>query len=482
MEKFVENSDQNRWFEDVEVDAPATRLSAAVLLILSAILIFSGIAYGAVDTWALGLLSLASGAIAILWLVEALWSKEFWFSTNLLQAPLLGLIFIGLIQLLPLGGGENENLLSVPPVRSLSLNPYETRLFIVQLVIYLIFFAAALTFINNRKRLQKIVLTIIIFGAGMAFFGILQRLANPEAIYGLRPTNQAIPFASFINQHHFAAFMNMTLGLTLGLLFGKATKKDKNLLLLIAVFLMGIALVLTGSRGGILSFVGVLGFLVAPRILSRNNETSDGVDEPKNQNKLVLIGGVMALILGLFGAVFLLGGDESLLRSVGVTSQEDVTSGRSHFWAVAIKIFLDNPILGAGLNAFGAAFTRYDTWSGMYRVEQAHNDYLQILADAGIVGFLCAAAFIYLLFRKSLRVIGNSTSDFRKSAAHGALAGCFGILIHSFFDFPLRTPSNAFFFLTLAAIATVSIYYPKVEKIRISRKAANEKEENLLNS
>jgi hypothetical protein len=68
------------------------------------------------------------------------------------------------------------------------------------------------------------------------------------------------------------------------------------------------------------------------------------------------------------------------------------------------------------------------------------------------------------LFRKSASVIETAESDYRKSAARGALAGCFGILIHSFFDFPLRTPSNAFFFLILVTIATVSI--PNLKKSR----------------
>jgi O-antigen ligase len=248
----------------------------------------------------------------------------------------------------------------------------------------------------------------------------------------------------------------MTLGLTLGFLFGKGVKKDKNLLLIIAASIMGIALILTSSRGGILSFFGVLGFLAIPRLLAKNNESS-ALETSDNKSKIVLIAGVLALILGLFGAVIMLGGDQNLLRGIGLSNSDDVSSGRTHFWAIALKIFFDYPILGVGLNAFGAAFTRYDTWNGTFRIEQAHNDYLQILADAGIFGFVCVAAFIYLLFKKSASAIETTDNDYRKSAARGALAGCFGILIHSFFDFPLRTPSNAFFFLLLVTIATFSI-------------------------
>ncbi|HSK72711.1 MAG TPA: hypothetical protein VK892_13505, partial [Pyrinomonadaceae bacterium] len=88
--------------------------------------------------------------------------------------------------------------------------------------------------------------------------------------------------------------------------------------------------------------------------------------------------------------------------------------------------------------------------------------YLQILTDAGILGFACVTAFIYLLFRQSLQTIGKTHDNFRRSVGVGALAGCFGILIHSFFDFPLRTPSNGFFFLILVVLAVVPISYKKL--------------------
>src|SRR5690606_17649608 len=118
------------------------------------------------------------------------------------------------------------------------------------------------------------------------------------------------------------------------------------------------------------------------------------------------------------------------------------SSGRLHFWSIAFKIFLANPVIGSGFDAFGVAFTRYDTWNGMFRVEQAHNDYLQILAEGGVLGLTCVLAFVVLLFQNGLANIARATG-FRRDAAIGAMAGCFGVLLHSFFDFPLRTPSNA---------------------------------------
>ena len=467
MEKRKKTSDNPAWYQKAYLDDNPSRLSGIIVVLLCVMLVFSTIAYGAVETWAVGFLSLFAGAIVIFWIADAWLKKELWVSFSKLQLPLLGLILIGLIQLLPLRSSNiSSDLLSVPAASSLSLDPYLTKLAIVQLIIYFIFFAAALTFINIQSRLRKIVVAIVIFGALMAFFGILQRLAGVEGIYGLRPSPNAIPFASFVNQHHFAAFMEMTIGLTLGLIFGKATDKDKRFLLLIAAVLMGIALVMTSSRGGMLSLFGILAFVIVANLLKKQkDENKSSAENRQNYRRnFTIIAGGLTLILGLFGAVLLLGGDASLLRGVGVTNQQDFTSGRTHFWYVALQIILSHPILGAGLDAFGTAFTRFDTWNGTFRIEQAHNDYLQILADAGIVGFACVASFIYLLFKNSLHAVGDALNRFRRNAAIGALAGCFGILIHSFFDFPLRTSSNAFFFLLFAVFTTASIHFPTHRK------------------
>ena len=464
-EEITTTSDSKpvEWFESEKTDKKNSRLSAAIFGLICFIPVMAAIAYGAVDFWALGFMTIFVGAAAVIWIAESFFQKEFRFNTNPLQIPLLGLILIGLIQLLPFRSSNiPSDLLSVPASNALSLDPYSTRFAIIQLIIYFIFFAAASVFINNLKRLRKIVSVIIIFASIMAFFGILQSLANLEAIYGLRLSPQAQPFSSFINRHHFAAFMEMTIGLTLALLFGKALRKDKNLLLIIAAVMMGIGLILTSSRGGFLSLLGVIVFVITANLLKKEN--GEKAEKTKNyRRKFAFIGGGIALLLVLFGAVILLGGDEMLLRGVGLqNSQTDLSSGRAHFWSIALKMFSDYPILGTGLNSFGAVFPQYDTRNGIFRVEQAHNDYLQMLSEAGISGFICIAAFIFLLFKKGLQTIVKATDSFRGNTAIGALAGCFGILLHSFFDFPLRTPSNAFFFLILAVLATASIGYPKI--------------------
>jgi len=432
--------------ENVTIGERSSRLSSAIFLLLSVIPLFATVLFGAVDTMTWVLLSGMWAVLVLLWVADAWRGDGILLNTSSLQLPVLALLVLGLVQLIPLGNG------------TLSLDPFATRIFIVHLVVYITFFAACLTFLNNEGRIKKAVLMVIIFGAMMAFLGILARLANPDAIYGLRKTAQAIGFGPFINQHHFAAFMEMTSGVAFGLLLGKRTGRDKRVLLAIAVVIMGLAVVFTSSRGGMLgflaafAFVGLLNFFSGRWSEEKRNELGGAA-----RQKVAIAAGGAALILLIFGAALMLGANEELFRGIGISEIHDgVSNGRAHFWPIALRIFLEHPILGAGLDAFGVAFTRFDSWNGFLRVEQAHNDYLQTLSDAGLAGFACVAAFIYLLFRKGVEAIGNSTG-FLRDAAIGALAGCFGILIHSFFDFPLRTPSNPFFFLLLCAVATVPV-------------------------
>ena len=444
--------------ETVVIGDGSSRLSAVIFFLLCFVPVFSTIMFGAVDNATWVLISIFWVLIVLLWLAETWKADGFLFSSSSLQIPLIGFLLIGLVQLLPLGGADAGDLLGIPVSKALSLDPYSTRFFVVKLVVYAVFFSACLAFVNNERRLKRAAYLIVIFGALMAFFGILQRLANPDGIYGVRETRQAIPFGPFVNQHHFATFMQMTAGLTLGLLFGENTSKERKILLATAVVVMGVATVLTGSRGGLLGFLAVGAFVVLLTFLSGSwSRRKSSSSTTGSQSKIALAVGGVALLVVILGVVLFIGGNDSLLRGIGAAKADaDISSGRMDFWAVALRIFLEHPILGAGFEAFGVAFTKHDKWSGQFRVEQAHNEYLQTLADAGIAGFICVAAFIYLLLKKGLATVTGAVG-FRQEAAIGALAGCMGVLVHSFFDFPLRTPSNAFFFLLICTIATVPI-------------------------
>src|SRR5581483_2598910 len=137
---------------------------------------------------------------------------------NLLQLPMLGMILLGLIQLLPLRSAADNAGLPLTLSRSLSLDPYATRLVLVTALF--IYFAATLIFIDTPRRLRTLTRTIIIFGFLLAMFGLTQSFTSDGTkVYWFRQLTQSTAFGPFINRHHFAGYMELTLALPLGLLF-----------------------------------------------------------------------------------------------------------------------------------------------------------------------------------------------------------------------------------------------------------------------
>jgi len=366
---------------------------------------------------------------------------------------LVGLILLGLVQLLPLRAPASAAIGNVPLMRSLSFDPYTTRLVLVQILGLLIFFAATLVFVDTPRRLKLLVRTITIFGFFLAIFGLTQQFTSPSKIYWIREPAQAQPFGPFINRHHFAGYMELAIALPLGLLFSGSLEKEKRFIYLFAVVLMGIALILTNSRGGLIALVAEVLFLVAITAFRGRGNRED--NRSAISFAATKAGLALALILALLAGVVIFGGEDVLRRLAGTVSTEDPTSGRAHFWGVAIDIIKNHPLLGIGLGAFAMVYTGYDTNNGMLRLEQVHNDYLQVLTDGGILAAALGLFFVITLFRGGF---ARRASDdlFRRGVANGAMAGCFAVLVHSFFDFTLHTTSNALLFLVLAALATMN--------------------------
>lgn len=436
--------------------------------------------------WSLAVFQATAGVVVALWAADAWRSRRLRLSKNFLQLPLAGLFLLGLFQLLPLAGapapGDPAAALASPPVRSLSFDPYATRLVLVQLGALFVYFAAALAFIDSQRRLRLVVRIVIVFGFALALFGLIQFFVSPERIFGVRETQQAVGFGPFINRHHFANYMVMAAGLPLGLLFAGAIERDRRLLYLFSAVLMGIALVMTNSRGGILALVAEVFFLVVVsglvrRPAHRGSEAGEDGQVPAHARTRALLGRAAAglgIVVALIAGVVFFGGEDSLNRLLGTINSEDPTTGRLHFWRGTVEIIRDHPWLGAGLGAFSAVYPRYDTSNGsIYRLEQAHNDYLQLLSDGGVVGFALGLLFAAGLFAMALRRM-QSADAFRRGVALGALAGCFAALVHSFFDFPLHTTANGLLFLTLAALATTGA---RVEQTRRRRKHAQARPE-----
>ena len=432
-----------------------TVASRFAFLVICVAIVLSALAYGTVHYWALGLFNLGGLTLLLLWVVDSWTLGNLRISRNLLQLPLLGALVLGLVQLLPLREISSGGATRLALANTLSLDPNSTRLVLVQLSTLLIYFAATLVFIDTPHRLRLLVRTIMVFGFLLAILGLTQSFTSPTKVYWFRELNQSTAFGPFINRHHFAGYMELTIALPLGLLFAGAVDKEKRIIYLFIAGLMGVALVMTASRGGIISLVAEIFFLMIVTAIWRKPSERRRKKGHRFKHVLARLGMTGALLVGLFLGVVLLGGEFSINRFIDSVNTDDPTTGRAHFWSVTLEIIKAHPYVGTGLGAFGVIYTRYDSRNGLYRLEQAHNDYLQVLSDAGIIGAVLALSFVVLLFWKALSR-ARSRDDFRRGVALAALSGCFAVLVHSFFDFTLHTTSNALLFLVLAALATLN--------------------------
>ncbi len=437
-------------------------LNKLIIFIICAAVCLTTLAYGTVHQSVIAVFYASAMIVGLLWAIDCFASGEIRFSTSFLQIPLIAAIIYGVFQIIPFGSlSEIGGVSGIP--RTISLDPFSTQLIIAYFIALLIYFGASLAYIDTAKRLKTVVLTTTIFGFCYAFFAILQSFLSPNKIYGVLEVAFATPFGSFVNRHNFAAFMEMTIAVPLGLLIVGGIPQDKRLIYLTAILLMGVALILSGSRGGLVSLLAMVMFAIFV------------TTQTKNYGSMMLkIGLAVGLIATIIVGASLIGGESSLTRFAETATSKDITTNRSHIWNVTLEVIKNNPILGAGIGAFGVAYTPHDTMNGLERVEQAHNDYLQVAADAGIVGLLIGGAFLVLLFKTGFKNIKTSNL-YRKGVAVGALSGCFAILVHSLFDFVLHTTAISLLFLMLVSLVVVSGKGQSddidVEKKRKKRKA-----------
>lgn len=410
------------------------------------------LAFGTVHAWALAVFAATAAGLVCLWCLDGITLRSVQLNRNALQLPLLGLIALGLIQLLPLRSAPDNAGLPLALSRALTLDPSATQLVLVQLIALFIYFAATLIFTDSPRRLRTLTRTIIIFGFLLSMFGLTQSLTTDGTrVYWFRQLTQSTAFGPFINRHHFAAYMELTIGLPLGLLFSGSLEAHKRPLYAFVALLMAVSLIFTNSRGGMISLMAEIVFVVViagPRMGDRGRQTN------RARGVIVRVAAALAFALILIVGAIAVGGTGVFSRFLGTVNAADPTNGRAHFWTVTLDVIRHQPIVGGGLGSFGVIYTRYDSANGLYRLEQAHNDYLQILADGGIVGGLLGLSFLVILFRNGFA--RRATEDkFRRGVATGALAGCLAVLVHSAFDFTLHTTSNALLFLVLAAMATL---------------------------
>jgi O-antigen ligase len=399
------------------------------------LVVFAVLAHGAVEDWARAILEIGAGLLFLAWAVRGYLTRELQLVISPLLLPLFFLLLLVLGQWVFHGTASS----------------YNTRMELQLLLAYILLVFLAGQVFRSVDEWRGFVWFVMSFGFLVTIFGILQHFTFNGKLYWFREMHYGgIPFGPYVNRNHFAGFAELIIPVSLiPLALGKVRRERWVLVSIFAIVPIG-ALFLSASRGGIVSFAVEVGVLVLWLILRLILRRTTGGN--------LLSGGVVLLLAFLL--VSWLGVQQAIERFSSLQALE-VTSGkrasmRSDTW----RIFLDHPWTGTGLGTLQIVFPPYETLYDGKIVNHTHNDYLEALAETGIVGGLCCLWFLGVLLVDSLRRLAQPSSTFALTLQLSALVACLGFLAHSLADFNLHIPANALLFFLMANLATTEIRQP----------------------
>lgn len=443
----------------------ANRLDRGIFFALLALIALSAVPYGTVEPWWQALFELAVFTLAALWLIESFLGGSYGWSAYRLLLPLGALVLFGLIQTIPLGvDNDLSQRVGVRVWRTLSADPHGTRLWVVRMLSLILVAVLLLRYTSSQRRLRSLIYLVIGIALASALFGLARKTMQHQAGFLLPHLMPGLGYGQFINNNHFAFLMEIAIGLLLGLMVAGGVRRDRLLIYVGVTLLLGMSLVLSNSRGGILSMLGQVIFVAAvfPAVRSVRATSSKWVTLVGSSRVIRTL-----LVVGLVGTISIgivwVGGDSLLGRLEVIPSEVSARNGgarwgdrRIDIWKASWQLVKAHPVAGVGMGGYWTAITAYHDASGEMTPQRAHNDYLELLASGGLVGVALAAWFVVGLtrpVRKRLR----SNDKFRRAAAFGALVGFCGVAIHSLVDFGLHTTINAVLVMVLLIIATADI-------------------------
>ncbi len=414
-----------------------------------AAIVFPALAHGVVEPWSMAVFQLLVAALVAIWALRGFVDRRTTLTIPVIAWPLIGLIAIGAAQSITWTDAAGFR-------RSLSFNAEATQNTTLTLACLLVCAVLAATCWTRRERLLPLAKFLTVFGMLLASFALVQNFSGTRSIYWLREVTTNVPFGPFVNRDHFAAYIELLLGVPVALIVTRVIPREQRFLYGGTAMVMGVAAIFTLSRGGMVSIFAELLFLGAVG-LARSMRGRTGRE--RRGFRAVELAAVAAILAAILGGVVWIGADPVINRIATGNAEEFDLSKRQSFyqargllWVETWRVIRANPLLGTGLGAYETAYPAFSGDKGIDGiVAQAHNDYLQILADAGIPGGALALWFLLLLARATLRGVMRDDS-LVSGMTLGCSAGAFGLLVHSLFDFGLQLPSHAVLFLVLAAI------------------------------
>lgn len=435
-------------------------------------LIFAPLAFGAVEHWSLLTVQLLIAAAVFIFCLQRQKSAE-----NLLHVP-------GLLPLVLLVGWMIFQLLPMPPSlvkvlspeafqvykpvydmqdigkwMPLSVYPKGTILECLRITTYIFFYILTIQILCDGGRLKRTVVNCSWLAIGIGLLAILQKFTSPDYIYWFRSLPvYAHPFGPWVNRSQFCGFVELTAPLVLALafyhwpiaasedslrnrivaFFSKDGSGNLSILLGFGFLILSSSLFLSLGRGGIIAFS--LSFLFFFVLLAWKEA---------RYSSLFFIGFIICLVVlvSWFGWAPITERFENIVNSAG-----KVDIGRFPVWQDAWSIFKDFWLTGSGFGTFIAIFPHFRTFPGEEIFDHAHNDYLELLTDGGVVGFLLVAWFVCEVVRHGWKMLRRRRDRYSILLSIAALTGIVALLIHSISDFNMHNGAVGLYFFFICGL------------------------------
>ena len=403
--------------------------SSRILFSVTGLLMFCPLAFGAVRPWSIFILQATSTVLLLVWAADQVRSSRVNIRWSPAFSPMIAFVALLCVQLLP------------------GVSAYWHATF-SQLLLYLSYgilcFLLAQT-LSRSREVRRLGTALTIYGCAVALFAVLQNLSAPTKLYWLKtPRFGGWIYGPYVNHNHYAGLMEMLIPVPLVFAFSRFGNPHKRWIAASAAAFMAATIFLSGSRGGMLAFIVEISILLTLALRER-----------QKQNIVVVLGGFLLVSLAI---IAWMGGREVKTRiaTFGGDKHSDIAPDiRLQIDRDILHMFRSHPVLGWGQGTFVEAYPGFRSFYTSSLVNAAHNDYLQVLAETGILGMAIMIWLLVVTVRNALPKSAKWTSDLNGSAAVAALLGIGGILVHSLVDFNMQIPANAAIFYSLCTVAAM---------------------------
>jgi O-antigen ligase len=418
--------------------APVAKVShprltnTALLMGASTVLLLGPLAFGAVEPWSIFALEACAMLLLAVWAYRQWIGRELNVSGNPLYFPMAAFLALVLVQWV----------VGTTAYRHVTYS---------HLLLYAAYGMLAFVVTQTLRHSSQFGLMAKLFtayGAVVALFAVLQGMAPNGKIYWIRALEQGGNiYGPYVNHNHYAGLMEMLAPFPLVLAATRFTSGKRKIAVAAIAALMAASIFLSGSRGGMAAFAAQM--VVLSVLLLRKRDGS--------WKQPLMLGMFLTMVVGF---LLWMGNNALTQRLISIHSEarEEINGGlRLSIDRDCLRMLIKRPLLGWGLGAFPIVYPEFRSFYTTFFVNQAHNDYLQLLVETGLTGFSIAVWSLVLVFRQAAGKLRNINNDWTENASGAltaaALLACVGILVHSFVDFNLQIPANAALFYVLCAIA-----------------------------